>query len=394
MTSSDNRGPDEIGESMRQSPPSPAAPQGAATAGVGRLLAVMDDPRANRVATLVFVLAFLALDVVLLFAVMANQPLGVDFMPLWTGARIDPARLYDFAFVTDQQTWIRASAPRPFVYPPSALLLFKPLALLPFWPAYATLIAGTGALFAWAGARLGADWRLLMLPLAVVLVALAGQVTFLIAGLVTAALALRDRPLLCGVLFGLAGAVKPQMLVLLPLALMIEGNWRAFWATGATAAACGAVSLLFGASWSEWLAALPRFSALIAENPSLLAATLSPYARWGAGSYLFTLPLALAALWFAFRSGGPPQRVLALLGGALLLSPYAMNYEIALLVPAVLALRKPLLWSAPFWVALACVPNGPTALLLAMALLFVSMAPQIIETGRRLRRQGRGPREA
>ncbi|HEX6860311.1 MAG TPA: glycosyltransferase family 87 protein [Caulobacteraceae bacterium] len=342
-----------------------------------RLLAAMSAPRTERLAFIAFIVAFLACDVILLRVVLTTQPAAVDLMPLWVGARADPQRLYDFAYITDMQTWIHPRSLRPFVYPPSALLLFKPLSLLPFWWAYGVFMTVSAAFFAWASKKLGADWRLALLPMPVVLVALAGQVTFLIGALVMAALSLRARPILAGVLFGLAGALKPQMLVLLPLALMIEGNWRAFWSTGATAIACALVSLAFGASWSEWLQALPRFADLFESNWTLVATSLSPFARWGAASYLVSVPAALAGVWFAFRSGSAAQKVIALLGGALLLSPYAMNYEIALLVPGVLALRRSLLWSAPFWLALALFPAGPLSLATAMGLLFMSMAPQV-----------------
>jgi hypothetical protein len=350
-----------------------------ARSALSRLLPSLEPKQLERLAMIVFVAAFVVCDVMLVRLIVSLQPLAVDLMPLWVGARAEPHQLYDFAFITDQQVWIEAKSPRPFVYPPSALLLFKPLALLPFWPAYVVFIAATAALFAIAGRRLGADWRLLLLPMPVVLVALAGQVTLLIGALVMAALSLRHRPLLAGVLFGLTGALKPQMLVLLPLALAIEGNWRTFWATGATAAACILASLPFGVSWLEWLDALQRFSTMVSENGVLLGASLSPYAHFGAVSYLVTVPVALAGLWFAFRSGDAPQRLIALLGGALILSPYAMNYEIALLVPAVLALRKPLIWSAPLWLAMAFYLPSAVCLGIAMTLFFISLAPQISE---------------
>lgn len=344
------------------------------------LFAGVDWAWINRGLFMGLVALLLMRDVRLLSVGLTVQPPGLDFLPLWTGARVDPGRLYDFAYVTAQQSWLFAGKVRPFVYPPSALLLFKVFGALPFWPAYLSLIGTSAALFLWASRKLGADWRLVLAAPPIVLVAFVGQATFLIGALVILALMARGRPILSGVLFGLAGAIKPQMLVLLPMALIVEGNWRACWATAVTAAGCGIVSLLFGASWMGWLEALPRFTSLVEHDPTLVATMLTPYARWGHASLLFTVPAALAGVWFAFRSDDPAQKALALLGGALIVSPYAMFYEIALVVPAVLALRRPLAWTLPFWAALYYWSPGPGPLIVAMALLFISLWPDIAET--------------
>lgn len=342
--------------------------------GAIRGLERVDWRRIERIAAWALIAAFLLRGVLLCRLLLMAQPAGLDFLPLWTVARIDPARAYDFAYVTAQQAWLYVGDPRPFIYPPSALPFLRPFGALPFWVAYPAFVAMGGALFLWASRRLGADWRLLILPPPILLVALAGQVTFLIGGLVTAALTLKNRPLLAGVLLGVAGAIKPQMLVLLPLALIVERNWRTFVTTGATAALIALGAVLLGGDWGAWLAALPRFTALVAADRGLVATTLTPFAAWGVASLVVTVPIAAAGVWLAFRRGEAAHRVLALLGGALLVSPYVMNYEIALLVPAVLALGGLALWTFPFWLALMFFPYGPTPLIVAMALLFVSLA--------------------
>jgi len=369
------------------------APLAASTAPAAGFLGV-DWARVDRVLLVGLIAVFAIMDIRLLQIGLAAQPPGLDFLPLWTGARVDPSRIYDFAYLTDQQNWLFAGKVRPFIYPPSALLFFKFFGLMPFWPAYIVLVGGTGALFLWVSRRLGADWRLVLAAMPVVLAALVGQATFLIGGLVMAAVMARGRPVLSGILFGLAGAIKPQMLVLLPLALLFEGNWRTFWATGLTAAACGVVSLLFGASWIGWLEALPKFTQLVERDPSLVATMLTPYARWGHATLLFTVPAAIAGIWLAFRSGDFAQRTLALLGGALMVSPYAMHYEIALVVPAVLALRRPLVWTLPFWLALIYYPCGPAALIIAMTLLFISLWQDIPRTSRLVLPRWRRPQKA
>lgn len=342
--------------------------------GPTRVLDGIDWSRVSRMVAAALLVAFVICDVLLLRLVLTTQPLGLDFLPLWTAARMDPRHIYDFGLVSARQAWLYTGGPRPFVYPPSALLFLKPFGAAPYWAAYPAFVALTGALFVWAGRRLKADWRLLLMPAPILLVALAGQVTFLIGGLTMAALTLKNRPLLAGVLFGIAGAIQPQALVLLPLALAVEGNWRAFWTTAATAIVLGLVSIPLGASWPAWIEALPRFTKLVLADPGLAATTVTPFASWGPGSLILSAPVAIAGVWLAFRSDSIPARTLALLGGALLVSPYAMNYQMALLIAPILALGGLALWTLPFWLALMLFPYGPASLMVAMAMLFVSLA--------------------
>lgn len=348
--------------------------------------------RAELLLVAALTVAFLYRDAHVVQTITASQPLGLDFAALWAGARVDPSRLYDFASVTAGQAWLHTLNVRPFVYPPSALLFLKPFGLLPFEVAYALFTAASAALFVWAARRIGARSMVLLLTAApLILVALVGQMTFLIGGLVMAGLSFRRRPWLAGALFAVAGMIKPQMLVLLPLALAVGRDWRTFLATGIAALLIGLASLATGASWIDWFEALPRFADLIARDQSLLDTTMTPFVWLGPASYLLTIPVALAGVWLAFRCEGLAERALALLGGALLVSPYAMNYEIALLVPAVLALKKPFFYSLPFWLAIFFKPSSPIALGVAMVLLLLAHADDI---PRLVRRTAAKPQEA
>jgi hypothetical protein len=183
-----------------------------------------------------------------------------------------------------------------------------------------------------------------MLAPPVVLVMFCGQVTLLIGGLVVGGLVLLPRrPVLAGVLFGVAAAVKPQLLVLVPIALLAEGRWRTLAAAGATGAALVAASVMaWGVEpWFAWLSALQRFPALIFPQPAMIAALITPYGFLQAhglnGAWAFLLaPFAVWLAWSTFRrSTDVADRSLAIFAGALLVSPYAMNYEAALFAPAV-----------------------------------------------------------
>jgi hypothetical protein len=241
---------------------------------------------------------------------------------------------------------------RPFVYPPSALLAFLPFSALPFdlanlvWTGLG-LVAILWTMFA----RLGSPRVLTLFALALtpasVLVLVTGQVTFFVAALSVAGLyGLKRRPALAGVLFGLAGALKPQALVLLPLALLATRNWRALATAGATVGAAVLVSaLLFGPrAWIEWIAAVPRFQHMVMQSKALERGMITPTALGhtlkldpgGLDAWRLVFGLGAAVMvWMVFRrSADPARRVAALLGGGLFVTPYAMHYDAALLVPA------------------------------------------------------------
>src|ERR1700759_2003739 len=62
------------------------------------------------------------------WALINFQPLGVDYLPLWTAGRMAwtaPGHVYDFAAVTHAQNWLLPGLKwmRPYAYPPTALLV-------------------------------------------------------------------------------------------------------------------------------------------------------------------------------------------------------------------------------------------------------------------------------
>jgi len=324
-------------------------------------------PRCRALGTGALFCLFAAMDVWIGRAAL-QHPLGMDYLPLWTAMRSDPTRVYDFSYITHQQAWLYIGTLRPFVYPPTVLLVLAPFGLLPYWFSYAAFVLSTGALYLVATIRLGADWRVLLLP-PIVFVAIAGQVTFLVGGLVILAASFRSRPILAGFLYGIAGVIKPQILVLLPVALITEGSWSTIFSTGAAAGILALASLATGADWMAWLHALLPFQKLVLGNQSLVADAITPYIAWGRLGALIAGCFAVGIVWLAFRTGDLSVRIIALCGGALLLSPYAMNYELALLAPAVVVSRSPLRWPATLLVGVGVIHYfGPLALIGASGL--------------------------
>jgi len=277
---------------------------------------------------------------------------GGDWAPIRvTGglALTDPSLIYQFDVVSSLQHPIVGDlGQRPYIYPPTALLLAAPLALIPFHFSLVLFSAAAAALLLWAAGRWSTDRWLLIASLPVVAAAYSGQPTLLVAALILFGLArLDDHPVSAGVLLGLAAILKPQLLLLAPVALIAGRHWRGIVAASVTALIAVIVAvLLFGIDlWRSWIEALPRFQALIDGHDPLLRNALSPNAaalRMGADSIgvivaMLVIAVPVVAFVFARRRDGP-SRLVALIGGALLISPYGMNYELTTLAPVVLAL--------------------------------------------------------
>lgn len=311
------------------------------------MTAAADLARARRPLLAAVLIAFAAASA-LTWTLLERQPAGVDFAPLWTGARValsDPARLYDFEYVTALQGWpLGPDKLRPFAYPPTLLLFLAPVAGLPFLPAYGLFMAATGALFVAAGRMARLPWWFVVFG-PVSLVIYAGQVTFLVGALMLFALALRDRPWLAGVLWGLAACVKPQLLVFAPVGLLAEGRWRTIVAAGVTGLVMIALSAAaFGVDlWLRWPASLSAFHDVVFQDPELSGDAATPYGAlvlfrlpgWWA---FLLIPVGAALVWTVFRRTHDIAARLAVVAGcAMLAGPYALAYDRAVLAPAVAA---------------------------------------------------------
>src|SRR5471032_76386 len=147
---------------------------------------------------------------------------------------------------------------RPFLYSPLWLLMLLPFGWLAVGKAYALFMAGTAALAtALEGRRDLWGWLAVLTSPAAVWTVLAGQNTFLSVALFYGGLHLLDRsPAAAGFLLGLL-AYKPQIWLLVPLALLAARQWKALAATLVTVAVLVLASLsLFGLDfWRGFFAA-------------------------------------------------------------------------------------------------------------------------------------------
>jgi len=247
-----------------------------------------------------------------------------DFYVFWAAARHWQAP-YDPAVVAQLQAAIHLQGVWPFVYPPTFLLFVWPFAQLPLTLAYPLWTALSAALFVWeASRRIRPVWAAAALWAVppVFLSAALGQPTLSVGAAMLAGWRLAERrPHLAGVIFALAACMKPQAMILAPIALF--GNWRALGAMLAAGAALAGASLAFGLGpWLAWPHALAAFAQIApaAErtNPSALIA--SPW--WSAA-------LAAFGVMFAWRN----KNLLGMAAGALWLTPYAHDYDLAPLAP-------------------------------------------------------------
>jgi hypothetical protein len=236
---------------------------------------------------------------------------------------------YDVQAVTCLQSGLFAIdnlAPRPFAYPPTTLLLLLPFGFLSFWYGYVAFVAICSVLFFFALRSSSVSPWAFAFPLVVLLLHV-GQVTFLVGSLLLLAFASSNWTVR-GVLFAVAVALKPQLTIFLPALLFLQRDWRS--AGLAFIILCLMVAGSIGAFgfsfWEEWTRSLRGLVQVVNANPSLAANQIS-------GSWVF-LPLSLIAVWMARKADAATQLALVA-GAALLISPYAMNYELALLVPAV-----------------------------------------------------------
>jgi hypothetical protein len=280
-----------------------------------------------------------------------------DFFALWSTALFaierPVAEVYDPAALKSFQRALGMDEGQsyPFPYPPHFLLMLLPLGLLPFGAAYIVFIVGTLALYLWATA--GSRWRSPMTVAALLaptttITAVAGQAGFLAAALLIGGFRLaRLRPILAGVLFGLA-TYKPQMGILVPVALLAAGLWRTVFAAGVTAALLVVVtSIVFGPGlWSAWIDHIVQYAnQFAAENSAIahLMPTVSAgLAQLGVRPLLVDIAqfaaaiIAAVVVWRCFRGGPTLLAAAALFAAIFVASPHAFVYDMPPVATAVL----------------------------------------------------------
>ena len=183
------------------------------------------------------------------------------------------------------------------------------LATLPYVLSAILLVLVTAAFYARvatdvAGRAQGALWALAA-PTTTINASIA-HTGFLVAGLFAGGLpVLRSRPVVAGVLFGLL-TFKPQLGLLLPVALVAGGHWRTIVSATATAIAMIALSLLlFGLE--PWLAMPQQLNRVVADilvagqvNFNMLVTVYGGLRQIGVGHGVALAAQAVVTLALAF----------------------------------------------------------------------------------------------
>jgi hypothetical protein len=293
-------------------------------------------------------LLFLFVAVLALVTVL-RDPYQMDFISYWAAARLalegNPAAAYDFAAHRAVELQATMVGGLPFGYPPSFMLLVAPFALFSYPVGAVAWVVVTFALYALAVRLWRPDflWPALALP-PVLVNAITGQAGFLTAALFLGGAALLPkRPFAAGLLLGLL-VVKPQLGLVLPLALLAGRQWRAI--AGAAASSLGLLLLgllVFG--WRThvaWIGQAGLFASVASEGLAGWHRMASVYAAArfaGLGAApawilhgLVALAAIAAAVWVWHRHADWGARIAALAAATALASPYMFGYDTLILV--------------------------------------------------------------
>ncbi|MBC7633992.1 MAG: DUF2029 domain-containing protein [Acetobacteraceae bacterium] len=285
-----------------------------------------------------------------------GRPLGSDFSMLWaTGQSVrdgDPALPYDLArFANLQRRIFGAETPiLGWHYPPYFLAVAALVATLPYISALLVWQGATLALYAATIYRILPDRWVVMAALGfpgVIINIGHGHNGFLTAFLLGGGLlALDRRPWVAGVFFALL-AYKPQFAIVLPIALLADKRYIAFVSAAIGVAAITLVSVwVFGVqSWLAFRTSLDFTRTIVLEHGSTgwqkiqssfaavrgLGGSIElAYAVQGA----VTIAVVVGVGWLWHSKSNRRLQYAALIVGALLATPYVLDYDMVVLAPA------------------------------------------------------------
>jgi hypothetical protein len=286
-----------------------------------------------------------------------GKPIGTDFSQVWVAGRSVLAGSPQAPFDPKRHELAQhlVFGPSKFFYgwhyPPYFLAIATAAALMPYLVAL-LFWQGTTLLFYVATIRRivpGATATICAVAFPAVYVNLGhGHNGFLTAGLMgSGLLSLSRRQLLAGVFFALL-AYKPQFGLVIPVALVAGGYWRAIAAAALTVFVMTLATVAaFG--WGSWVAfdrSLAFTRTVVLEKGdtgwSKIQSVFSAIRMWGGSvetAYVmqaFVSALVLAAVFWIWRRDGDFRlRSAALLPASLLTTPYCLDYDMMILAPAI-----------------------------------------------------------
>ena len=280
-------------------------------------------------------------------------PLGGDFLVFWSAAQLvlqgNPLTVYDVAALHRLELVTvpliaTTQGLLPWFYPPTFLPFVLLFGLLPYGLAVFVFFAVSVGSFLWVVSRI-APWRQAWLPCAafpgIAVVLATGQNALLFAACAGLALTLlRSRPVAAGMLLALL-TVKPQLVLMVPVALLCARAWKTLAATAATSLVMAVLALVvFG---PESFAAFLRNTAFarsavesgavhLERMPTLFSMVKMLHGGVILAYGLHAIGAVAACTVVAYAWSRPCSFALqaaALLIAGMLASPYLYDYDLA-----------------------------------------------------------------
>ena len=307
-----------------------------------------------------FALVALAATSVFAFAVVLTACVyylygpDVDFVSFWAAGRLTlgghPSLAYQIpAHRAVEQTVAHIDGLMPFPYPPPFLFFVSVFAWLPYCISYVFWISSTAGLYFATTKRLTAPRFAFSHPAAIVN-AMIGQNGFLTSGIFLLGISkIAAAPFIAGLILGLL-VIKPQLGILIPVALLASRQWRTIaGAAVSSLALLAAAALLFGLrSYSGFLAMAQQYAGFMAADRWDWAqqASIFGFFRFiGAPHPVALTAQGVAAVtaavvtWRAW-SQQSEERSAILAAATLLVPPYVFTYDSLLLVMPFAVLLK------------------------------------------------------
>ena len=286
-----------------------------------------------------------------------GRPIGTDFSQVWTAGRMAIDGQAVDVWNWDKHFAAQRALHGPQLveyygwhYPPPFLLLAAALATLPYLPALALWQAATLIPFAALIRRMtgrAESWLFVLAAPVSLICVMHGHNGFLTGLLLGGGLlALERRPFMAGLMLGCL-VYKPQFALVLPLLLLVTGNWRAI--AGAAISSLGLIALSYGIwgwpVWQAFLDSLPLTRRVVIEAGTTgWEKIMSPFAAIrgvGGGIGLAYAVQAIASvvaigasLWVA-RAGRPDLRNAAVIATVLIATPYVLDYDFVVLLAGI-----------------------------------------------------------
>ena len=275
-----------------------------------------------------------------------SEPNVTDYLSYWAAGKLalagDPAAAFDVAKHRAMEFTVSPfKGLLPFPYPPPFLLLVTPFSLLSYMWGFLAWVAVTLAVYLVVARRV-IDTPYALAHPAVLMNGLIGQNGFLTSAIFTGGvMLLRERPFVAGAILGTL-VIKPQLALLLPVAVIAARLWPAIGGAIATSAALLMVSLaLFGTGvFTGFLEILPLYKELMRQDKWPWNEFISIFAflrYFGADQTAALVVHSIVAIaaavvtWIAWSRDWDGQ-LPVLAAATLLIPPYLLTYDALLMI--------------------------------------------------------------